>query len=312
MKQIIASIVSVLLATTVFAQEDFLADDYKLFGRKEPFSLGALFSALGTGSVLVNPANVAFVSDNRISFGGGASGIGEGGFISWMAPNFSISSSVQKVESSDLPGINHEKQLLHFGFGISASDLGYGSEKRDIGLGMAIKRKADRLLNPNDDQDAGGNSVSVDLGLVVKWDRLAFEMVVVDMNRPRLSHSDFYYGRGLLLGGRFSTAAGLTIALQGIGGNHYAGSDFGLSVAAEQSFMDRRLVSRLQLTSFYHGSEATAQNISASIGYRLNPKTQTVSFLAFFLKDLEFSYALSFLALPQNVGTHMVVVTKYF
>lgn len=50
------------------------------------------------------------------------------------------------------------------------------------------------------------------------------------------------------------------------------------------------------------------QNISASIGYRLNPKKGTRTFL----KDVEFSYALSFLALPRNVGTHMLVITKYF
>lgn len=308
MKQIIIAILNFILSTSLFAQQNFLADDYKIFGRKEPFSLGSLFGALGTGSILVNPANVAFVSDNRISFGAGGSGIGDGAFLSWMAPNLSISSSEQKVERSDLFGGNHEKQLLHFSFGLTASDLGYGSEKRDIGIGIAIKRRADRLVNFNDDKAAGGNSLSVDFGLLYKWHRLVLEMVLVDINRPGLSDSDAYYGRGLLLGGRLTTPTGLTIALQGIAGNAYADSDFGLRFGAEQSFMDNRLVSRLQLTSFYSGSEATMQNISASIGYRLNPKNR----LATLLKDLEFSYALSFLALPQNVGTHLVAVTKYF
>lgn len=307
MKQIMI-ILNLLITTSLIAQQNFLADDYKIFGRKEPFSLGSLFSTLGTGSILVNPANVAFVSDNRITFGAGGSGIGDGAFISWMAPNLSISSSEQKVERSDLSGINHEKQLLHFSFGMTASNLGYGNENRDLGIGIAIKRQADRLVNLNDDKTAGGNSLSVDLGLLYKWDSLVLEMVLVDINNPKLSDSDVSYGRGLLLGGRFTTPTGLTIALQGITGNAYADSDFGLRFGAEQSFMDNRLVSRLQLTSFYAGSQATMQNISASIGYRLNPKNR----LATFLKDLEFSYALSFLALPQNVGTHLVVVTKYF
>lgn len=59
------------------------------------------------------------------------------------------------------------------------------------------------------------------------------------------------YGRGFLVGGRFSTPAGLTIALQGIGGNTYAGSDFGLNIGAEQSFFQHHLITRLQLTSFF-------------------------------------------------------------
>ena len=97
------------------------------------------------------------------------------------------------------------------------------------------------------------------------------------------------------------------IALQGIGSKTYAGSDIGINLAAQQSFYDQRLVSRMQLTSFFSGTEAMMQNISGSVGYR-----PVVPEDLYFLQDLEFSYALSFLALPQNVGTHLIVITKYF
>lgn len=296
------------LSSSVSAQDDFLTGDYKIFGRKEPISLGSVFGALGSSSILVNPANVAFVSDNRINLGHGASGIGNGTFISWMAPNLSISSSTQHVAKNMGTGIDHEKQLLHFCFGISTKDLGYISKNTTIGVGLAIKRQADRLVDVDDEEIIGGNALSIDLGVLFKWKRISLEMVMVDMNSPNLSDSDLSYGRGFILGGRFTTPAGLTIALQGIGGNSYADSDFGLSFGAEQSFMDHRLVARLQLTSFYAGSDATMQNISASIGYRLDPKNR----LTTFMKDLELSYALSFLSLPNNIGTHMVIVTKYF
>ncbi|MFQ5752295.1 MAG: hypothetical protein ACE5HI_09885 [bacterium] len=308
MKCFITILFHLIFLMPVFGQNDFLSQDYQIFGRKEPISLGSVFSALGSSTILVNPANVAFVSDNRINFGQGRSGIGNGTFISWMAPNLSISSSTQKVERRDRLGLEHEKQLLHFSFGISTKDLGYASKNSVIGIGLAIKRQADRLLDGVGEKTAGGNCVSIDLGLLFKWKQLALEMVLVDINSPKLSDSELFYGRGIILGGRFTTPSGLTIALQGTGGNSYAGSDFGLSLAAEQTFLDHRLISRLQLTSFFAGFEATVQNISASIGYRLNPNNHLITFL----KDLEFSYALSFLALPNNVGTHMVVITKYF
>lgn len=185
--------------------------------------------------------------------------------------------------------------------------MGYEGKNGSLGIGVAVKRQADRLLNLNNQKIAGGNSVSVDLGLLFKWQQLDLEAVILDVNTPKLSDSDVSYGRGFIIGGRFTTRAGLTIALQGIGGNA-AGSDFGMSFGAQQTFMENRLISRLQLTFFFTGLEATMQNISASIGYRLNPKKGTRTFL----KDVEFSYALSFLALPRNVGTHMLVITKYF
>ncbi len=308
MKRFTTTLISLLITTSTFAQEGFLSEDYQIFGRKEPISLGSLFSTLGAGNIFVNPANIAFVTDNRINFGRGESGVGNGMFISWSAPNLSISSSTQKVRQfAGLDG-NHEKQLLHFNFGISTQDLGYEGKNGSLGIGVAVKRQADRLFNLNNQKIAGGNSVSVDLGLLFKWKQLALEAVILDVNTPKLSDSDVSYGRGFIVGGRFTTRTGLTIGLQGIGGNAYAGSDFGMSFGAQQTFMENRLISRLQLTSFFTGLEATMQNISASIGYRLNPKKG----IRTFLQDVEFSYALSFLALPQNVGTHLLVLTKYF
>ena len=49
------------------------------------------------------------------------------------------------------------------------------------------------------------------------------------------------------------------------------------------------------------------QNISGGVGYR-----PLVPIEYSFLQDIEFSYALSFLALPKNVGTHVLTLTKYF
>lgn len=299
------------LAPALFAQSDFLFEDYQIFGRKEPISLGSVFSVLGNHAIFVNPANVAFVSDNRVNVGFGESGVGSGHFVSWIAPNMSISSSFQKVDKR-VPGfrfgLRHEKRLLHFNFGVSLHDLGLADADRNLALGVAVKRQTDELVDQTGNGLAGGNSVSLDVGLVFKWRHLAFEMVLVDANQPELNDSGLSYGRGFILGGRFTTRSGLTIAVQGIGGNAYAGSDFGLSFGAEQSFMHNRLISRIQLTSFFAGSQATMQNLSGSIGYRIDPGKARLPLL----KDLEISYALSFLALPQNVGTHMVVLTKYF
>ncbi len=305
-----------LAVTTIFiymsqaqAQGDFLANDYRIFGRKEPVSPGSVFSALNTSTILINPATLAFVTDNRINIGQAVSGIGDGRFISWMAPNLSISSARQDVERTDpLFGFQHEKQSLHFAFGVSTMDLGMADANSVLGLGIAIKRRADRLAGFRDGSAAGGHAVSVDVGMLYRWRQLELELVLVDINSPKLKDSNLSYGAGFIVGGRYTTPTGLTIGLQGTGGSAYSGSDFGLSFAAEQRFMDGRLIPRIQLTSFFSGSEATMQNISASLGYRLNALSVAPSVL----KDLEFSYALSFLALPNNVGTHMVVVTKYF
>ena len=55
---------------TLFGQEYNLSfDDYKTFGRKAPMTLGSTFSTLGHFTPLENPADLAFVTDNRIAFG---------------------------------------------------------------------------------------------------------------------------------------------------------------------------------------------------------------------------------------------------
>jgi hypothetical protein len=267
-----------------------------------------LFGSLGASAVFVNPANVTLATDNRINMGGVASDLGTGSFISLMAPNFSISSAWQKIDVNDTSSLKHKKQLLHFNFGISTMDLGYGNGQRDLAIGLAVKRQADRLLGDNDEQIYGGSAVSLDVGFLINWQSIALEFALVDLNNPKLNDSEMRYGRGFLVGGRFRTQTGLTIALQGIGGNTYGGSDYGLNLGAEQSFFARRLVARLQLTSFFAGPKATMQNISSCIGYRLAPGYR----LPALLQDLELCYALSFLSTPNNVGTHVLVLSKYF
>ena len=268
---------------------------------------GSTFSALGTSTIFVNPANLAFVADNQITFGGNVSDQGRGMFIAWMAPNLSISSADQRLTLNDASGQDHKKQLLNFCFALSTNDIGYPSEKFAIAAGFAIKRQADWLYDTNS-QKIGGDAISIDVGFLIKWKQIAFEVTALDINNPQLGDSDIYYGRGFIVGGRYTTPAGFMIALQGIGGDTYAGSDLGLNIAAEQSFFNHRLVSRVQLTSFFDGSNATMQNVSGGIGYR--PRFKDNKLL--FLEDLEFSYSLSFLSLPMNIGTHLVVITKYF
>lgn len=296
-----------LVALTAFAQTDFISEDYKNFGRKTPVTTGSAFSALGTSTIFVNPANLAFVADNQITFGGNVSDRGRGMFISWTAPNLSISSADQRITLNDTSSQDHKKQLLNFCFALSTDDIDFPSDNFAIAAGFAIKRQVDWLYDVNN-QKIGGNAISIDVGFLIKWKQIAFEVTALDINNPQLGDSDIHYGRGFIVGGRYTTPAGFMIALQGIGGDTYAGSDLGLNIAAEQSFFNYRLVSRVQLTSFFDGSNATMQNVSGGIGYRPRFKDNKLSFL----EDLELSYSLSFLALPMNIGTHLVVITKYF
>ena len=81
----------ILLFSFCQAQEELIHSDYMTFGRKEPASLGAIFSALGSDPIFLNPANVAVLTDNRIVIGGSFSDIGNSYMLSWTAPNISIS-----------------------------------------------------------------------------------------------------------------------------------------------------------------------------------------------------------------------------
>ena len=59
----------IVIVSVVFAraQENPFGDDYTYFGRKEPISIGSAFSALGSGMIPLNPADMAFRTDNRVS-----------------------------------------------------------------------------------------------------------------------------------------------------------------------------------------------------------------------------------------------------
>ncbi|MCK4338773.1 MAG: hypothetical protein KAW87_02135 [Candidatus Cloacimonetes bacterium] len=311
-KSTILIITYFLVTISLFAQNNFLSEDYKLFGRKEPISLGSVFSALATSPIMANPASVAFVTDNRISIGLSTSEIGSGLFFSCMAPNLSISSATQTATKNDSIEQDHKKQLLHFNFSISSEDLGFSKDGNIIAIGISVKRQMDKLIQ-NDETIEGGNAVSVDVGMLYKWKQLTMEVIIVDINNPKLNNTtedttEVSYKTSFIVGGRYTTARGLTIAVQGIGGESYTDSDWGINLGAEQSFLNYRLISRIQMTSFFKGSEATMQNISGNIGYRLDPKYSWANFL----KDLELSYTLSFLTMPKVVGTHLLTLTKYF
>ncbi len=288
------------------AQEDIVYTDYMIFGRKEPASLGSIFSSLGNEPVFLSPASVAMVTDNRITLGGSISDLGNSYIMSWTCPNLSISSALHLAGLSDSSYKEYRKELLKFSFGISNEDLGFRLKNSRFALGLAVKRLSDRLI-ASENPEFGGDAISIDLGVNIYWKFLAFEIAILNMNAPAIGNTKLAYARAVSFTTRYHTPSGFVIALQGINSATYAGSDLGINLAAQQSFLDQRLISRIQLTSFFYGAEATMQNISGSVGYR-----PVVSKELLFLQDTEFSYALSFLAMPQNVGTHMVVITKYF
>lgn len=299
---VVALFIPVLAAQ---AQQSFIGKDYELFGRKDIASPGSVFSSLGGGAIIYNPAAVALVTDNRISSGMATSDIGQAYHLAWMGPNFSVASARQTGKSN--AGGKHEKEILEFCFGVSDKDLGRSmGENRSFAFGVAINRRGDHF-DSTAGGNAGGSAISSDIGMLLRIDRFDLEAIIQNVTSPSLSGSAFKYSRGITVGGRFRTSAGLMLALQFQSGD-YGGSDFGLHVGAEQSFYEGRLVSRIQLTSFFKASRAVVQNLSGGLAYRLNPSTNNAAFL----KDLEFGYAMSFLALPRVVGTHMLSVAKYF
>ncbi len=295
----------------VYAQDNPFGEDYTYFGRKEPISIGSAFSALGSGMIPVNPADIAFRTDNRVSIGM-TSGILDynGGFdynLSWMAPNFALSSAQQYSVIDPEQEKRFEKRLMQFTFGISTIDLGLTGSAVSAALGVNLKRQLD-YIQSNRERQQGGSALAVDVGLVLRLNGLVLELAVQDFNEPQIGDMNFKYERGYVIGARYQNDKGLIVALQGLSGPRYVHTDFGLNLAAEQSFFERRLIARAQLTSYFNGPEATMQNIAAGLGTRLSSKGRLWSFL----KDVELAYSLSFLALPRNVGTHMLVLTKYF
>jgi hypothetical protein len=307
MKQLLLSLIFCLIVTDLArSQEDIVYTDYMTFGRKEPASLGSVFSALANEPIFLNPANVAMITDNRITIGGSTSDLGTSYMLAWTAPNISISSAMHKASINDSAYNEYQKELLKFSFGLSSDDLGFHIKNTCLALGVAVKRLSDIVSSP-EKPEFGGEAMSIDLGFNIYWQFMAFEMAVLNINSPNMGETDLSYSRAFSFTTRYVSPTGFMIALQGINSTTYAGSDIGINLAAQQSFYDQRLTSRIQLTSFFSGTEATMQNISGSVGYR-----PVVPEKLYFLQDLEFSYALSFLALPQNVGTHLIVLTKYF
>jgi len=301
-------LIFILITTSfVWGQENPFEDDYTFYGRKEPLSLSTAFSALGSGPAPLNPADIAFRTDNRLSIGAAVSGSGYGYQVVWMAPNFSLYNA-QQTSITDTYFERHlEKNLMQFSFGFSTLDLGFGDQTAVASFGLNLKQQADyytvegRRLN-------GGNALAADLGIVLKWKWLLLDLVVQDLNSPVMGSTEYSYNQGYLIGARYQNDKGLIVALQSLSGPRYANMDFGLNLAAEQSFFEQRLIARFQLTSYFNGPQAVMQNIAGGIAYRLSSKGR----LWTVLKDLEFSYTLSFLTLPHNIGTHMLVLTKYF
>lgn len=301
-------ILSVALISVLYAQDNQLEDDYIYFGRKEPLSLGTTFGGLGTSTLFVNPANSAYISDNRVSIGGIGSGVGYGYYISWLAPNFGINNAEQETKTDADTGDTYKKRVLQFNFGIASTDFGIGNENMSFALGMSVNHKSDYLYDEFDERIVGGSANSIDFGILVIVKVIVLEMAVLDLNEPKIKNTDLYYKRGIVVGGRYENKSGLIISAQGLTGECYANSDFGINLCVEQSFFEQRLISRLQLTSFYDDSLAVMQNLCGSVGYRFSSKGRMFRLF----KDLEFTYALSFLTIPNNIGTHMVVMTKYF
>ncbi len=286
---------------TVFGQEyDVTGDDYTIFGGKVPMTLGSSFSALGWFSPYENPADLAFVMDNSIAFNLSASDRGLGHHISFTGPNFSLSSAFQ--ESQTEKKNTHTKKLLRFSFGFALGDPA-SVESWALALGLAINRKSDAVEAFLDSAEA----LAANLGGVFKIGRSKIELNILDI---KLSGDDEYKIR-FVLGYRTVTRFGLRLALQGMPGTGYNQSDFGLKIGLAQSLFNARLDSRLQVESFFSGEgDATMQCITGGVGYRLKPKNVRGALAS--LLDTEFSYTLSFLAVPNVIGTHMFALVKYF
>ncbi|MEJ2543606.1 MAG: hypothetical protein P8Y99_06015, partial [Calditrichaceae bacterium] len=245
-----------LLMTTLYGQDNQLEDDYIYFGRKEPLSLGTTFSGLGTSTLFVNPANAAYISDNRVSVGGIGSGVGYGYYISWLAPNFGINNAEQETKTDVDSGDTYKKRVLQFNFGIASTDFGIGNQDMSFGIGISINHKSDYLYDEFDKRIVGGSANTIDVGVLLKVKVIAVELAVLDINEPNIKNTDLNYKRGIVVGGRYENRSGLIVSAQGLTGERYANSDFGFNNCVEQSFFEQRLISRLQLTSFYRDSLA--------------------------------------------------------
>ncbi|MBA7645960.1 hypothetical protein ES703_53720 [subsurface metagenome] len=293
-------------------------DDYKTFGRKAPMTLGSSFSTLGHFSPLENPADLAFVTDNRIAFGFSAGGQGVGNYLNFIAPNFSISGAAQDCENDS--GYTHTKKLLQFSFGFAIGDPA-PPEGWALAFGLALNPKSDAvetLFRYDTAQVAIATIVgdttralAANIGGVFKIGRSKIELNILDIE---LFSDSTKYPIRFVLGFRTVTRFGLRLAVQGMPGKGYGASKesiLGLKMGLAQSFFNGRLDSRVQLVSFFDGDmNATMQSITGGVGYRLKPKKVRGVIAA--LLDTEFSYTMSFLAVPNIIGTHMFAIVKYF
>lgn len=286
-------------------------DDFKTFGRKVPMSLASAFSTLAGFSPYENPAYLAFVTDNSMSIDLPASDRGSGYNIAFTGPNFSLYSARQEGGPE---GFNlHTKKLLGFSFGLALGDPA-PPESRALALGLAIHRLSDVVEGQAFDTTGvimgadTASALAVTIGGIFKLGRSQIEVNILDLV---LSGDDKSYDMRVVVGFRTYTDFGLQVSVQGMPGTGYGESNFGLKVGLAQSFFNARLVSRLQMVSFFDDQlVATMQNITGGVGYRMKPRKVRGVMAA--LLDTEFSYTLSFLAVPNIIGTHMIALVKYF
>ncbi|MCH7574313.1 MAG: hypothetical protein IIA59_04220 [Candidatus Marinimicrobia bacterium] len=306
--------------------KDLISRDFEYFGRKSTFTLGSAFNTLAIFSPFDNPAGLAFTTDNHISFDLATTVTGSGHHITLAAPNFAISSGNQTHDTAD--DEYREKSFFRLAYG-----LGFGSggpsEGLSFAVGAALNRKVDSVFvfDSSADTTQSGQGIRVqalmlEAGAIVN---LGAHRISVYMHDIFLSgdSADVYVPR-FVIGYSTVTNFGTRVAVNILPGAGYVGKNiiengdttaaittFGFQLGVGQSFFDSRLDTRIQLSSFFSDSgKATMQNITGGIGYRLAPRRS--SRLAAIILDTEFSYTLSFLALPNSIGGHLFGLVKHF
>lgn len=293
-----------LTAPASISGQSLVEDDYKIFGRKRPLSLGSAFNTIGRFSPYENPADLAFVADNSIAIDFVSAFQGIGQQLSFTGPNFSLSNATQTLKNEN--DIDHIKELLQFSIGLSFGD-GAPLEGNALAFGFSLSRKSDELL---DTLNTMSKFMTADFGAIYKMGRSQFAVTVHNL----VVIGDDGYPLMFTLGYRTTTAFGMRVAIEGLPGTGYGPSgatSFGMRLGLAQSFFNGRLHSRMQLETFFDDSgTATMQSLTGGVGYRMKPGGATNILTP--LLDTEFGYALNFLATPNVIGTHILSLTKYF